>query len=157
MVKKDAKQISELLTGYLSKFTLHPEFKQDEVVYWFTPRENIIYTYVVEDEDKKITDMISFYELPSSVLKSDKYDRMRAAYSYYNVPGKHSLKDLMSDALVLANNAGFDVFNCLDLMDNADFLKELKFGVGDGHLRYYLYNWKVPKNLTPKDIGMILV
>jgi hypothetical protein len=24
----------------------------------------------------------------------------------------------------------FDVFNCLDLMDNAAFLKELKFGIG---------------------------
>lgn len=39
---------------------------------------------------------------------------------------------------------GFDVFNALDLMDNKDFLEKLKFGVGDGFLQYYLYNWKCP-------------
>ena len=141
----------------MKRFTLHPEFKQDEVLYWFTPRENIIYTYVVENSDKKITDMISFYELPSSVLKHDKYDRMRAAYSYYNVATENTLTALIQDALILASKAGFDVFNCLDLMENQEFLKELQFGVGDGHLRYYLYNWKVPGTLTPKDLGMILV
>ena len=39
---------------------------------------------------------------------------------------------------------GFDVFNALDLMDNKHFLEKLKFGVGDGFLQYYLYNWKCP-------------
>ena len=37
---------------------------------------------------------------------------------------------------------GFDVFNALDLMDNKEFLEKLKFGVGDGNLQYYIYNWK---------------
>jgi glycylpeptide N-tetradecanoyltransferase len=121
------------------------------------PRENIIYTYVLEDENKNITDMISFYELPSSILKHEKYDKMRAAYSYYNVATTVPMQKLMNDALIIASNLGFDVFNCLDLMDNSEMLKELHFGVGDGHLRYYLYNWKVPGALLPKDIGMILV
>ena len=29
----------------------------------------------------------------------------------------------------------------MDIMDNMSFLKELKFGIGDGDLQYYLYNW----------------
>jgi len=34
------------------------------------PRDNVIYSYVVESPEKKqITDFISFYRLPSSVLK----------------------------------------------------------------------------------------
>jgi glycylpeptide N-tetradecanoyltransferase len=37
-----------------------------------------------------------------------------------------------------------DVFNALDLMDNQEFLEELKFGIGDGNLQYYVYNWKCP-------------
>jgi glycylpeptide N-tetradecanoyltransferase len=41
-------------------------------------------------------------------------------------------------------------------MDNDSFLKELKFGIGDGHLHYYLYNWRVP-DLEPKEIGVVLV
>jgi hypothetical protein len=39
---------------------------------------------------------------------------------------------------------GFDVFNALDLMENKEFLEKLKFGIGDGNLQYYLYNWKCP-------------
>lgn len=39
---------------------------------------------------------------------------------------------------------GFDVFNALDLMENKVFLEKLKFGIGDGNLQYYLYNWKCP-------------
>ena len=38
----------------------------------------------------------------------------------------------MSDALVTANNAGFDVLNALDSMENKTFLEPLKFGMGDG-------------------------
>lgn len=30
-------------------------------------------------------------------------------------------------------------------MDNKEFLEPLKFGVGDGNLQYYLYNWKCPE------------
>lgn len=36
------------------------------------------------------------------------------------------------------------MFNALDLMDNKDFLEKLKFGIGDGNLQYYLYNWRCP-------------
>ena len=49
----------------------------------------------------------------------------------------------MKFALVKAKAEGFDVFNALDVMDNATFLQELKFGVGDGYLHYYFYNWKI--------------
>jgi glycylpeptide N-tetradecanoyltransferase len=41
-------------------------------------------------------------------------------------------------------------------MENSTFLKELKFGVGDGKLHYYLYNWKCP-TIGPEDLGVILM
>lgn len=50
---------------------------------------------------------------------------------------------------------GFDVFNALDLMDNKEFLEPLKFGIGDGNLQYYLYNWRCP-SMTPGKIGLVL-
>lgn len=37
-----------------------------------------------------------------------------------------------------------DVFNALDLMQNAEILTELKFAIGGGSLQYYLYNWQCP-------------
>ena len=42
----------------------------------------------------------------------------------------------------------FDVFNALDLMENEQFLKELKFRIGDGRLQYYFYNYRV-KGINP--------
>lgn len=47
----------------------------------------------------------------------------------------------MNDAMALAAAKGYDVFNALNLLENETFLKELKFGIGDGTLQYYLYNW----------------
>ena len=35
-----------------------------------------------------------------------KHSKLTAAYSYYNVPGKHALVDLMEDALILAKQVG---------------------------------------------------
>lgn len=40
-------------------------------------------------------------------------------------------------------------------MENKTFLEELKFGIGDGNLQYYLYNWKCP-DLEPSQIGLVL-
>jgi len=57
---------------------------------------------------------------------------------------------------VLAKARGVDVFNCLDLMENSGVLEKLKFGQGDGHLQYYLYNWACP-SLEPKAVGLVLL
>ena len=62
----------------------------------------------------------------------------------------------MRDALILAKNEGMDVFNALNLMENDSFLKELKFGMGDGELQYYLYNWACPE-MAPEDVGIVLL
>ena len=55
----------------------------------------------------------------------------------------------------LVQQGEFDVFNALDLMENTSFLEKLKFGIGDGNLQYYLYNWKCPA-MVPKKIGLVL-
>lgn len=43
------------------------------------------------------------------------------------------------------------MFNALNLMENKAFLEELKFGIGDGNLQYYLYNWRCPK-IPPEKV-----
>ena len=50
---------------------------------------------------------------------------------------------------------GFDVFNALDLMENKEFLEKLKFGIGDGNLQYYLYNWKCPF-MEPEKVSYMI-
>lgn len=42
-------------------------------------------------------------------------------------------------------------------MQNSEVLRELKFGIGDGQLHYYLYNWRVASPLGPNEVGLILM
>ena len=62
----------------------------------------------------------------------------------------------MNDALILAKRLDFDVFNALDILQNEQFLKELKFGIGDGALQYYLFNWRCPP-APPNKVGLVLL
>jgi len=103
-----------------------------------------------------LTDVFSFYALPSQVLNHPDHNTLRVAYSYYNVSNSDRLRDGMQEILVRAKKLDFDVFNCLDVMENTKFLEELKFGVGDGELHYYLFNWRI-KGIVPADLGMVLV
>ena len=85
-----------------------------------------------------------------------KHTQLRAAYCYYVFANGTKLLDLMQDALILAKTHHFDVFNALDILDNETFLKELKFGIGDGHLQYYMYNWRCA-NVKPNQVGLVLL
>ncbi|XP_059487655.1 glycylpeptide N-tetradecanoyltransferase 2 [Neocloeon triangulifer] len=143
-----------ILNKYLEKFDLAPVFSKEDFKHWFFPRPGIVDAYVVE-KNGKITDFVSFYTLPSTVMNHPIHKSLKAAYSFYNVSTCTPLIDLMNDALISAKNSGFDVFNALDLMENKEFLKELKFGKGDGNLQYYLYNWRCP-SIPPHKIGLVL-
>uniref|UniRef100_A0A1A8F033 Glycylpeptide N-tetradecanoyltransferase n=1 Tax=Nothobranchius korthausae TaxID=1143690 RepID=A0A1A8F033_9TELE len=155
MERLDVPQVTELLQKYLRGFQLAPSMGEEEVAHWFLPQENIIDTYVVEGAGGVLTDFTSFYTLPSTVMDHPLHRSLKAAYSFYNVHTKTPLQDLMNDALILAKLKGFDVFNALDLMENKVFLEKLKFGVGDGNMQYYLYNWKCPP-MDPEKVGLVL-
>ena len=159
MKAKDIDKVRDLLNDFLAKNSkVHFHWSSDEVKHFLLPQENVIYSYVVEQDDK-VTDFFSFYSLPSTVLKQNDGDHkiLNAAYSYYNASTTGRIKEGIADMLVYAEKHGFDVFNCLDLCANdEEILKELKFGVGDGRLHYYLYNWRI-RTIDPKDIGVVLV
>ncbi|XP_041366435.1 glycylpeptide N-tetradecanoyltransferase 2-like [Gigantopelta aegis] len=150
----DVHDAYELVSSYLGTFDLAPIFSEDEFKHWFVPRKGIVDSFVVE-QNGVISDFVSFYTLPSTVVHHPQYKTLKAAYSFYNVAGKTTWIELMQDALIAAKNMHFDVFNALDLMDNKEFLEKLKFGIGDGNLQYYLYNWKCPA-MDPKRVGLVL-
>ena len=154
MEEKDVPGVHRLLTNYLERFQLKIVFSIEEVRHWLLPRDKVINSYVKTNKDNTVTDFLSFYHLPSSILNHD--DTLHAAYSYYNVATTVRLEELMNDALILAKNTGSDVFNALDLMENSTFLEELKFGKGDGMLQYYIYNWSCPKMESGK-VGVVLL
>lgn len=162
MIPADYPQVTVMLNKYLGlgKFRITPVFDETEVAHWFCAQEMVIDAFVVEEkEGGTLTDMVSFYTLPSSILGHPEHTELRAAYMYYTVPGVTPAKDLLNDAMIVARSKGYDVFNALDLLDNNnnEMLKNLKFGPGDGCLHYYLYNWGISTPLQPNQVGLILM
>ncbi|KAG9048700.1 glycylpeptide N-tetradecanoyltransferase [Tulasnella sp. UAMH 9824] len=172
MEEHDLDGVESLLSRYLQRFKMHPQYSKDEIRHNLLSgrgqgeigadgvpgrrSKQVVWTYVVENpETHQITDFFSFYSLPSTIMKSTKHSLLEAAYLFYyatdvafqhdpevKTPIQRRLTELIGDALVLANNAKFDVVNAMTLMDNWSFLTDLKFGPGDGYLNFYLYNWR---------------
>jgi len=155
LTEADVPSGHKLLSNYLAKFDLAPMFDEEEFKHWFLPKDGVVTAYIKTDNSDNVTDMFSFYQLPSTIVDHPKYKTLKAAYSFYNVATTMTLKDLLSDALIVARNDGFDVFNALNLMENEEVLEELKFGIGDGNLNYYIYNWKCP-TIPPQKVGLVL-
>ena len=156
MEERDVPAVTVLLNAYLqSRCKLFQVFTEGEVHHLLLPRENVIESYVLEGASG-VTDFLSFYHLPSTIMKHAKYNKLNATYSYYNVANTVSAKDLMNDALILAKKSGADVFNALNVMENGEIFDSLKFGQGDGELQYYVYNWECSA-MEPSEVGLVLV
>jgi len=172
MEDRDVPQVTTLYGRYMDRFGMAHIMNEDEIRHvllsgrgegpttpdsWKTPREEqVVWSYVVENpETHKITDYFSFSSLPSTVMTTDKHNLLKAAYIFYYgtdvafLDGaeedgrlKKRLEELIGDCLVIASRCEFDVLNALTLMDNVQFLADLRFHTGDGMLNYYLYNWR---------------
>lgn len=242
MTQADVPKVGKLLRRYLRRFDMAPRFTDEEIRHVLLsgngdsggdkqgkgPRQRVVWTYVIDAQDGsgRITDMASFYSLPSTVLSSKEHNILNAAYLFYyatdaafdhpnqqqqaaatggvgasssSSPASSSallgapvgkamteeekalpawqrslltglssseladeegvirweeekaevktrlagrLNALVSDLMIIAKREGFDVVNSLTTLDNNLFLTDLKFGPGDGFLRWYLYNWR---------------
>lgn len=96
--KSDVPSATKLLNKYLQKFELKGIFEEEEFEHWFLPRKEIVNTYVVQvhSADKisgiinlfhqnssgEITDMISFYTLPSTIIGNQKYKTLKAGNAF---------------------------------------------------------------------------
>lgn len=107
MVKADVPQVGKLLRNYLSRFDIIQTFdKDEEVEHWFLTGQGrddsgnkvgqVVWAYVVEVRQARltvltrqdpttrlITDLVSFYSLPSSIMKHKTHDVLNAAYMFY--------------------------------------------------------------------------
>jgi glycylpeptide N-tetradecanoyltransferase len=81
MQAKDANKIHALLNEYLKKFEIKLHFSKKDVTHFFLPRPDVVFTFVIEDDKKEITDFFSFYSLPSTILKQGTgYDKVNVRY-----------------------------------------------------------------------------
>uniref|UniRef100_A0A7S3IWN5 Glycylpeptide N-tetradecanoyltransferase n=1 Tax=Strombidium inclinatum TaxID=197538 RepID=A0A7S3IWN5_9SPIT len=167
MESKDIPAVCQLYKNHMSKYNAHFKLNQNEIAHHLMPRPGVVYTLVFEGEDdqgkKAITDFISFYSLPSQILKRQNHDhtQMNIAYLYYYAFTKNSLTEMMKYVLHFAKEEAdvkYDVFNCLSIMDNHEFVRDLKFGVGDGTLNYYMFNYGLKDDyLRPNMVATVLV
>ena len=61
--------------------------------------------------------------------------------------------DELKSAAILARNAGFDVYNTLDVGLKHSTLRDSKFMEGNGHNHCYVYNWSCG-DIPPDKISM---
>jgi hypothetical protein len=103
MEREDVPAVRQMLEKYLRKFEIAPMFETDEEVeHWFYSaseratqesadsapnKDAVMYSFVVEDpKTHAITDFISFFNLPSSVIGNPMHSVLKAAYLFYYVP-----------------------------------------------------------------------
>lgn len=95
------------------KYEISFKFSQDELAHHLMPIKGVIYTLVVENENpetnkKEVTDFLSFYHLPSSILKCKdvphSYKTLHVAYMYYHSCTKNDIKEMVKFALHYAKD-----------------------------------------------------
>ena len=157
MTEKDLEQIYELIKKKNNNYKIYEIFSKEELAHLILPRNNIVYTYVLEDENNKITDFCSFYGLSRTILnKESKYKKINLAYSLINFNSNISNKALLKDAIILAKQNNFDAYYCIDYKENVDNFKELLFMKKEGKMKFYFYNFVCP-NIQIDDISLIFI
>jgi glycylpeptide N-tetradecanoyltransferase len=152
---KDMEICCKLLNQYHNKFKISILFSLEEFIHQFTFRENIIETYVVENNGQ-ITDMLSFYFIPSKLNNKYKYTDITKAYIYYYFYTETDLVKLIENGIYLMKKKKMDMVNVMKQYDNDKFIDKLKFKEGNGELNFYFYNWKCPQ-IEQNDMAIVMV
>lgn len=142
---------------------------QEDIVHHLMPKENIVWTYVIENLDengkKFVTDFFSMYRLTQTCTSKEylghKWDSMHSGSLFYYGLTENTLEDVVKQCLYIARDEmECDAFSCMSIMDNkAELLVDkLGFLPGDGALYWYLVNWSLgDQKIESNDIGTILI
>jgi glycylpeptide N-tetradecanoyltransferase len=138
---KDIDICLDKLNNNLKKYNLTHIFNKNSFIHYFMPKNNIIYTYVIEKENI-ITDMISFFIINNTIANNKNYTEYKACYLYYYFNENLKLEELLNIGFYYAKINNIDVFNILNMFNLNNVLEKCKFLAGTGTLNYYLYNYK---------------
>lgn len=144
---------------------MYYKFTQEDISYFMLPKDDVCWTWVIEDEKKVVTDFFTMTRLSqtcqSMEAKSMGYDIMHNANLFYYGLSKNSIKEIVKQCLWLAKDEmGADAFSVMSIMDNDPqmLIDELAFLPGDGCLHWYFVNRSLgKKTLTDREIGTILI
>lgn len=154
--EEDTDSLLQLLKETGERFKFDVEFTPETIHHFFTPRDNILYTYVVPGTTG-ITAMFSFYIMNWSVLNDNRVSEIRAAYVWYTATKVVDMNSLIADLLYKAvNDAKADIANSLTIMGLKDALTANKFESGNKELEYYSYNFAVP-NIEDSELRFLFI
>ena len=91
-----------MLNDYLASHNFAIQYSEEEIAHFLLPKDKVIYTFVDGPVGGKLTDLFSFYYLPSQVLKHEQYSELCVCYTYYNVSTTGRLQEGMQDMLLKA-------------------------------------------------------
>jgi len=154
---KDFESCCSLLNIFHEKFKISVLFNIQEFSYYFTFREKIIETYVVENNGI-VTDMVSFYFIPTKLNKNNtsKHTDIYNAYIYYYFNTITDLVTLIDNGIYFLKKNNIDMVNAMKQYDNNKFLEKLKFKEGSGELNFYFYNWYCMP-INEDDMAIVMV
>jgi glycylpeptide N-tetradecanoyltransferase len=72
----------------------------------------------------------------------------QACYSFYNFANTVKFEELIRNALILAKKENFDVYNCLDIMENASIFEVQR----ETNVAAVLYDWRWVSQLLPLQL-----
>lgn len=150
--EKDIEVCLEKLNIKLNNYNLTHIFDKDSFKHYFMSRKDVVYTYVVEN-DNIVTDMVSFFIIDNIFLNNPKHNGYKTAYMFHYFNESTKLEDLVNSCLFEAKKENVDMFNLLNMFDLDKIIKPCKFTEGTGILNYYLYNYKCGK-LTSNEIAL---
>jgi len=158
--REDLPSAHNLLNKKLDQCQLARTFSSEEFEHNFMTVNGVCDTWVMRDEigGNGVTDMISIYYVDLFLTNQHReHSQLKMAFGHYHATSTVTLKDLTIDAMVLAREAGADVYTLLDVMGmDADFMQAVGAEEGDCPLNYHLYNWLCP-SIDSEQVGVVLI
>ena len=136
MTSEDVPSALALINKWSSQFEIRQVFNSEEEFahnFLCSILPNYVYTYVVEDEVKNITDLVSFTLVDKKFMKFT----IKVVASM-QIP----IKQLLIDAIVCAKDLGAKVLSIKDFHINPEVLSSLSFHcLGPGYIAMYNYRY----------------
>lgn len=148
--KTDIPLITKKLNKYLENFTIKNNFTDSTTDYFFYPKKNIIYSFVIRNKDGIVTDFVSVYKYNIFCIEQKINIYVAQLTFYFNdsisLTGLiyyliDKLRNLEIDQLTIRNQANTSTIN----LDKYEM---------DDSLHHYLFNCKIPQN---KEQDMFLM
>ncbi|KAI3652915.1 hypothetical protein MP228_002340 [Amoeboaphelidium protococcarum] len=152
-------QCATLYMEFYKQFDMYHDMSLEEVKHYLTPVNDSLVSCVVQNAEGKVLAFTSYYIIKNKILGNPKYDYLNSAFQWQFAVAKDSgvtLQHLFESQMIHGANTGMDVFTCLKGMGRDEVLEKLKFAPGDGHLNFYLFNYKCPQISADKQAFMII-